>query len=137
MKDWYQTLKLEYKVAVWSLIVLSGLIILMIPLFFFKLMEVPQGIALGGGIGVITYLLLGIFNNKDRQMKSMVITVIVIVVRILIMGGILFLVGWLYYAKGFKAFNIFAVAGGYVITVIIYLILARKEKDIGDSKELS
>lgn len=137
MKDWYQTLKLEFKVVFWSLIVLSGLIILMIPMFFFKLMEVPQGVALGGGIGIITYLLLGIFSNKDKQTKSMVLTTIVIILRILIMGGILFLVGWLYYQKSFKAFNVFAVAGGYLVTIIIHFILARKEKDIGNTKELS
>jgi len=137
MKDWYQTLKLEFKVAVWSLIILSGLIILMIPMFFFKLMEVPQGIALGGGIGIITYLLLGIFNNKDKQTKSMVLTIVIIILRTLLFGGILFLIGWLYYAKQFKAFNVFAVTGGYLITIIIHLILARKEKDVGNTKELS
>ena len=136
MKDWYRQLKLEYKIVVWSLIILSGLIFLLIPLFFVSLMEVPQGIALGGGIGVITYLFLGLFNNKDSPKKSLVLTVITIIIRFLVIAGILFLVGWLYYGKGFKAFNLFAVVGGYMIPLIINVILVRKENGSGDSGQL-
>ena len=108
MKDWYRQLKLEYKIVVWSLIVLAGIILVLIPLFFFSLMEVPQGIALGAGVGIITYLFLGLFNNSDSPKKSLVLTVITIIIRFLVIAGILVLVGWLYYAKGVKAFNIFA-----------------------------
>lgn len=126
MKEWYGQLKLEYQVVVWTLIVLLTLVICSIPFFFFGLMEIPQGIALGGGVSVATYLLLGLFNNKDKPNKSMVWTIIILVIRFLIIGGILVLVGWLYYVKGVKAFNIFAVMGGYFISIIIHLILLRK-----------
>ena len=128
MKDWYRQLKMEYKIVVWSLIVLLGLSLVLIPLYFFSLMEIPQGILLGGGVGVITYLFLGLFNNKDQPKKSLTIAVILLVVRFLILAGILFLVGWLYYAKNFKAFNIFAVAGGYLLTTVINAILVGREK---------
>ena len=136
MKNWYQNLKLEYQVVFWSLIVLAILVTLCIPFFFFSLMEIPQGIALGGGIGIITYLFLGLFNNKDNPKKSMVLTVITIIIRFLVIAGILFLVGWLYYAKGMKAFNIFAVAGAYLISLVVNIILVRKENGSGDSREL-
>lgn len=128
MKNWYDQLKFEYKIAFWSAVIVTGLVILCIPLFFFSLMEIPQGIALGGGVGIIIYLFLGLFNNSDEPKKSMVLTIIVITLRLVIIAGVLFLVGWLYYQVGFEAFNIFAVAGGYFIPVITNIILVRKEK---------
>ena len=136
MKDWYRQLKLEYKIVVWSLIVLAGIILVLIPLFFFSLMEVPQGIALGAGVGIITYLFLGLFNNSDSPKKSLVLTVITIIIRFLVIAGILFLVGWLYYAEGVKAFNIFAVVGGYMFPFVVHIILGRKENGSGDSSKL-
>ena len=128
MKDWYRQLKLEYKVALWSALVISSAIILTIPCFFFSLMEIPQGIALGGGVGILTYLFLGLAENDEDQKKSMVITIVVIIVRFLVIAGVLFLAGWLYYAQGVKAFNIFAVLGAYIISIILNIILVRKEK---------
>lgn len=128
MKDWYRQLKLEYKVALWSALVISLAIILTIPCFFFSLMEIPQGIALGGGVGILTYLFLGLAENDEDQKKSMVLTIVVIIVRFLVIAGVLFLAGWLYYAQGVKAFNIFAVIGAYIISIILNIILVRKEK---------
>ena len=128
MKDWYRQLKLEYKVALWSALVISSAFILTIPCLFFSLMEIPQGIALGGGVGILTYLFLGLAENDEDQKKSMVITIVVIIVRFLVIGGVLFLAGWLYYAQGVKAFNIFAVIGAYIISIILNIILVRKEK---------
>ena len=128
MKDWYGQLKIEYKVAVWSAIIVTGLVLICIPFFFFQLMEIPQGIALGGSVGIITYLLLGIFNNKDKPIKSTVVAVVIMFLRFLFIGGILFLVGWLYYAKDLKAFNIFAVTGGYFVSIVTHIFLVRKEK---------
>lgn len=136
MKDWYGQLKLEYKIVAWSLIVLAGIILVLIPLFFFSLMEVPQGIALGAGVGIIIYLFLGLFNNSDSPKKSLVLTVITIIIRFLVIAGILVLVGWLYYAKGVKAFNIFAVVGGYMIPLIVHIFVGRKENGSGDSTKL-
>lgn len=134
MKDWYQKLKLEYQVALWSTIVILGLFTLTIPFYFFKLMEIPQGIALGGLVAIVFYLFLGLFNNENKTRRSLVVTIIVIIVKFLLISGLLFLVGWIYYSKEFKAFNVFAVAGGYFIPLIIYVILARKEKTDGCSK---
>ena len=127
MKDWYRQLRLEYKVVVWSLIVICTLMLLAIPCYFFSLMEIPNGIALGGGIAVILYLILGLCDTEEKSKKSLVITVVILIIRFLIIGGLLFLVGWLYYRIGFKAFNIFAVAGGYFIPLPVHIIVSRKE----------
>ena len=128
MRDWYRQLRLEYKVVVWSLIVICTLMLLAIPCYFFSLMEIPNGIALGGGIAVILYLILGLCDTEERSKKSLTITVVILVIRLFIIGGLLFLVGWLYYKVGFKAFNIFAVAGGYLIPLPVHFIVGRKEK---------
>ena len=133
MKDWYDKLKLEYQVVVWSLIIIIGLVVLTIPCFFFSLMEIPQGIALGGFVSVVIYLFLGLFNNKDKPQTSLTVTIVILSIKLLVIGGLLFLVGWLYYSVGFKAFNIFAVAGGYFIPMVIHIILIRKEKACGHS----
>ena len=134
MKDWYQKLKIEYQVVFWSLIVILGLFTLTIPFYFFHLMEIPQGIALGGMLAILIYLFLGLFNNEEKQKQSVVATVIILIVKFILISGLLVLVGWLYYGLGFKAFNIFAVAGGYFIPLVINLFLLRKEKADGCSK---
>ena len=133
MKDWYSKLKIEYRVVVWSLIVIASIMILTIPLFFFSLMEIPQGIALGGVVSVIIYIFLGLFNNQDQIKKSVTITIVIIVIKSIVITGLLFLVGWLYYGIGFKAFNIFAVAGGYLIPLVTHIILVGKERSVGNS----
>ena len=132
MKDWYLGLRFEYKIAFWSLVSLVAIAICLIPLWFFSLMEVPQGILLGGSVGVITYLLLGLFNNPEKQKQSLVITTIIMIVRFLLIAGTLFLVGWLYYVKDMKAFNIFAVVGGYSLTIIVHRVLVIMEKVSGN-----
>ena len=130
MREWYRQLKIEYQIALWSLIVISGLILALIPCFFFSLMEIPQGIALGGIVSIIIYVFLGLFEKNEDPKKSLIIAAIMIAVRLLVIGGILFLAGWLYYNQGLKAFNIFAVTGGYLIPIVIniILVLVRKEK---------
>ena len=128
MVNWYRNLNIDYKTVVWSSIITFGLIILMIPLFFLSLMEVPLGILLGSLVGIITYLLFGLFDNKAKPKTSIGVTVSIMVLRFLLIGGILFLVGWLYYSKDIKLFNIFAVAGGYFIALVVSIFLIRKEK---------
>ncbi len=128
MKEWCRQLRLEYQVSLWSAIVIVGLFVLCIPFYFFSLMEIPQGIALGGILSILLYIVLGLCNNEEKAKQSMVLTIVVIALKMVLIGGLLFLVGWLYYGKCFKAFNIFAVAGSYLIPLIIHLVLVRKEK---------
>ena len=128
MINWFRRLNIEFQTVVWSIIVTLGLLLLMIPLFFFSLMEIPLGIALGAAIGIITYLALGLVDDKSKQKLSIGLTITIIVLRLLVVAGILFLVGWLYYAIGVKIFNIFAVVGGYLMTLIINMIMVRKDK---------
>lgn len=133
MKDWYSKLKIEYQICLWSAITVATLVILLIPCFFFSLMEIPQGITLGGATGILIYVFLGLFNNEGQQKKTMIITFVIMILRFVVIAGLLFLTGWLYYGIGFKAFNIFAVMGGYFIPLATHIILVRKERSGGNS----
>ena len=133
MKDWYLRLKIEYRIVVWSLIVILGLVILTIPCFFFSLMEIPQGVFLGGLVGSLIYLFLGLFNYENNPKKTMRITVAIIIIKLVVIAGLMFLIGWLYYGVGFKAFNIFALMGGYLIPLVVHIILVEREKSSGNS----
>lgn len=128
MVNWYRRLNIDYKTVVWSTIITIGLVFLMMPLFFLSWMEVPLGMALGSSIGILTYLLLGLFDNKNKAKTSLGLAVVIMTIRFITIGGILFLVGWLYYSKDIKLFNIFAVAGGYFIALIVSIFLLRKER---------
>lgn len=128
MINWCRRLNIEHQTTVWSIIVTLVLTLLMVPLFFLSWMEIPLGFILGSSIGIITYFLLGLFNNKSKIKMALSMTITIMIIRLLVIGGILFLVGWLYYAKDIRIFNIFAVVGGYFMTIVINIIVVRKEK---------
>ena len=128
MLNWYRRLNIDYQTMVWSIIITLSLLLVLTPLLFFSYMEIPLGILLGGTIGALIYFFFGLVNTKTKLKTSVALTISIIIIKLIVMGGILFLVGWLYYSKDLKIFNIFALAGGYLMTTIIYMILVRKEK---------
>ena len=127
MKNWYTNLNSSLKTVVWSAIVVAILVILLSPLFFFSLMEIPLGIALGGSVGILNYLILGLIDDKEYKKANLVLTIVTIIVRFLVIAGVLVLVGFLYYKLSIKLFNIFAVAGSYFISFIVSIFILRKE----------
>ena len=84
-------------------------------------------------MGSLIYLFLGLFNNENNPKKTMRITVAIIIIKLVVIAGLMFLIGWLYYGVGFKAFNIFALMGGYLIPLVVHIILVEKEKSSGNS----
>ena len=129
MKDWYQKLKIEYQIVIWSLLSLAVIMLATIPCYFFGYMDIPLGISLGMGISILIYLFLGIFNNPNKQKRSFAISILILSIRLLIIGGVAFLDGWLYYQKQIRIFNIFGLLGGYLIPVVINLIIAARRKE--------
>ena len=129
MKDWYQKLKIEYQIVFWSLLSLAVIMLATIPCYFFGYMDIPLGISLGMGISILIYLFLGIFNNPNKQKRSFAISILILSIRLLIIGGVAFLDGWLYYQKQIRIFNIFGLLGGYLIPVVINLIIAARRKE--------
>ena len=72
-------------------------------------------------------------KKKLSYFIVVIITIILIAVKLLVIAGTMFLVGWLYYGLGFKAFNIFAVMLGYFISLAVHIILLEREKGNGGS----
>ena len=104
-----------------------GLYILMIPMLFFKLGEYPNGLLLGEFISYAFCFFIGLFSNKLAK-KSTVAIIVILVLRILVLGAVMFLVGYLYYEQNLHIFNLFTVTGGYFIPIIVIMIVALVER---------
>ena len=103
------------------------LYILMIPMLFFELGDYPNGLLLGEFISYLFCFFLGIFSNKLAK-KNTIVIIVLLALRILVLGGLMYLVGWMYYSQGLHIFNLFTVTGGYFIPLIILFTLALVER---------
>lgn len=118
MKEKWRHLNIYIKALSLDLCALLVITLGMIPLWINHLPDIPQGLLLGGLYGVLCLLVMFLVTNKENENKKLVGTIIVIISRLLILAGILLLVGYLYYVKDVKMFNIFAVVGGYLLSTI-------------------
>ena len=114
----------EYmKAFILDIAIIAVALIAMIPLFIFHYQDIPLGFLLGGIVGGVSLVLFSIFYKKEENRKSIKISIAISFIRILLIGGLLFLVGYLYYQKNTKIFNIFATAGGYLLSTICLMII--------------
>lgn len=118
MKEKWRHLNIYIKALSLDLCALLIITLGMIPLWINHLPDIPQGLLLGGLYGVLCLLVMFLVTNKENENKKLVGTIIVIISRLLILAGILLLVGYSYYVKDIKIFNIFAVVGGYLLSTI-------------------
>ena len=122
----------EYmKAFILEMTIIVAALITMIPLFIKHYQEIPLGILLGGLIGGIPLLLFSLFQKNEENHKSLRLTIVILIIRIVLISGVLFLVGYLYYQRNIKLFNIFATAGGYLLSTIclsIVFIISKKGK---------
>ena len=130
MIEKFKNLSIFYRCFVISIFVWVLLFLLMIPLIIFNWGEISYGLALGEFISFIFCLITGIFVSSKRAKDKKALLITMITLRLLILGGVLFLVGYLYYSKGIHLFNIFAVIGGYFIPLTILMILALRERRV-------
>lgn len=130
MLEKIKNLNLYYKTAVYSSILGIGLVIITCFLFFIGWMEIPLGFLVGLIIGIISHLIMGVIdikNNKTNS-KGAFWSITVIILRLLILGAVLFLIGYLYYHLQIKIFNIFSASGGYIFVTMILIILTIRDK---------
>ena len=127
MKNWYQKLNIYFKTVFWTAVISLGVSVLLIPLFFFSLMEIPLGILLGAFIGVLYYIGVGINQKNKYEESAMTIDVILIIVRFILFAGALVGLALLYYVAGIHIFNIFSFVGSYLLSLLIYILVNRKE----------
>lgn len=129
MKEFLRKLNVGYRVALYSTLIIALMMIVCIFCYFNGLSELPNGIALGGLVGILSYLFVGLTDNPNK--KGMAAAVIITVLRFVLIIGALFLSGWLYYKMNYHIFNIFAVLGGYFVSLIVFIVVLAfgKEKD--------
>ena len=127
MMKWYQKLNIYFKTVFWTTIISLGISILLIPLFFFSLMEIPLGILLGAFIGILYYIAAGINEKNKYAQSAMTVDVILIVVRFILFAGALVGLALLYYVANIHIFNIFSFVGSYLLSLLVYLLVNRKE----------
>lgn len=126
MKQGYQKLNIYQKTGIWSLITSIVILLLLIPLFFFNLMDIPLGIVLGGSFAGLFYFLIGL-NQKKESRGAMKIDIVLIILRFIFFTAVLIGLALLYYLGDVKIFNVFGFAGAYLLSLLIYLFLSRKE----------
>ena len=114
-----------FKTAIWTILVTLGITVLLIPLFFFKLQEIPFGILLGGLFGSLYYIFAGFNQREEYTKKALVIDVVLLVLRLLLFAGALAGLALLYYKVGAHMFNVFAFTGGYLISLLVQIILLK------------
>ncbi len=123
MKNWYQSLSVNYKTSLWTAIVVIVATFITIPLMINGKYEYSISILLGGLIGCLSYLFFGLNDQKEATKKNKVITLTVIFAKLLIVVGLAFLFGWLYYGSEIHIFEPFSFIGGYFVSAIVLFVL--------------
>ena len=110
-----------YKTSLITLVITLSLFALAIPFFFFKLMEIPLGILLGGVFGALIYVVFGLFEGKRLSY-----TVVTLILKTLVFVGAFIGICVLYYKAGLRIFNPFAFMAMYIIPTIVLIFVSRK-----------
>ena len=126
MKNWYTKLSIAYKATFVSFIASIVVYLALIFAYFIDKSDIPNGLILGGGLGVLSYLLIGVVEKYDEKRQKPVLTVVVTILRYIAASIILSALS--YYKWGYKIFNLFSLVGGYLIPLIVYIIITLVER---------
>lgn len=107
---------------VFSLIVVSLAYLCSIPLIFKGFIKIPNGIALGALINAFAYLVMFLIKDKEERELTIKFSVLVSILRFVLLAGAIILFAILEYKLGMGIFNPIAIAGGYMIPLIIQII---------------
>lgn len=128
MKNWYTKLSIAYKATFVSFIASIVVYLALIFAYFIDKSDIPNGLILGGGLGVLSYLLIGVVEKYDEKRQKPVLTVVVTILRYIVIAASIILSALSYYKWGYKIFNLFSLVGGYLIPLIVYIIITLVER---------
>ena len=128
MKNWFAKLTSLYKVAFISFIAVVVAYLALLFCYFIQHADIPNGLMLGGSIGVLSYLMLAVTEKRDSKNKKPVLTIIITILRYLFIAGAVVISALLQYIWGYKIFNPFIVIGGYLIPLLVYIIVTLTER---------
>lgn len=123
MISWYKNLDIYIKTCVTTAFVSLIVFLGCIPLYFYNLGEIPNGIALGGAVSALLFLLYEVGKDSPR-LKG---TIILNVIRFGLVIALLFVTTFLYYKLEIQIFNVFAVVGMFFASTIIFVVLSLLE----------
>ena len=123
MITWYKNLDVYLKSCVTTALISLITFLGCIPLYFYNLGEVPNGIALSGAISSMLFFLYEI-GKTSPGLKG---TIILNIVRFGLVIAMLFVTVFLYYKLEIKLFNVFAVVGTFFASTIIFVVLSYME----------
>lgn len=125
---WFNKLSSSFKTAVLSLLVTIIIFLGLIFGYFINQPDLPNGVLAGGMLGSISYLLIGIAERIDEKKRLPIWTIIFTVIRFLLIAALVVISAYLQFKLGYKVMNVFAVVGGYAISLIIYIVISLIEK---------
>lgn len=125
--------KTNIKILKICIIVFLILNVAIIPLYFFDLYPICVGLNIGMGINTLYYLVDYLIAKQRRFNVDKVFIVVSIIVRFILIAAMIVLAALLEFHFMIKAINTIAVAGGYIIPVIIngIVVLTNKEEKNG------
>lgn len=135
MKEKYLKLNIYYRVALWTFLISLFLFLLLIELFFIKIGdktwgEVPLGILVGGSLGALLHLLEAIFTKRETSKETSSYSIFVIILRFVLFAGLMIGNAFLYYKAKIEIFNLFAIVGGYTVSVVTLVVFIARNKDL-------
>ena len=128
MKNWFAKLTILYKVTFISFISVVMASLGLIFCYFIEDPSTPNGLIFGGGIGVLSYLVLALIEKRDSEKNKPVLTIIVTILRYFVIAAAIVISALLQYKWGYKIFNLFTVVGGYLIPLLVYIIVTLVER---------
>ena len=124
----FNKLSSSFKAALLSLIVTVVVFLGMLFGYFIGQPDLPNGVLAGGLLGSLSYLFIGIAERIDEKKRLPIWTIIFTVIRFILIAALVVISAYLQFKLGYKVMNVFAVVGGYAISLIIYIVISLIEK---------
>ena len=128
MKKWFSELTNAFKTAFVSRFIVIIAFLATTFGYFVNMSDIPNGIIAGGLIGSVSYLFMGLAEKHDAKNVKATWTIIVSIIRYFLIGSFIVVAALIQYNLGYKIFNLFAVVGGYLISLATYVIILLMEK---------
>lgn len=128
MKSWLSKLSINLKTVVLSIGAVLFVYLCLIFGYFIDLKDIPNGLLLGGIVGIAGFLLMSLADKLDEDKTKPIFAIIFIIIRFILIGAIIVLVALMNYRWNINLFNIFAVVGGYFIPLVINIIVYVAER---------
>lgn len=134
MKNIFLIKNSQFKTFLYSAILNIALMILMIPLFIFNYFYIPLGIFIGILINSLSYLAFYFVENKEKMNHSVKLSSIINILRFVLIASFAILFAILEYVYFIKVANFFAIIGGYMLPLVIYIVVILLERETDGRK---